>query len=53
MNLIIAGLALGYSLFALAGTGREALFWGAVLLAAGIPVSMYVRIRKRGLVAPH
>jgi basic amino acid/polyamine antiporter, APA family len=35
---VVALLALGYSLYALIGTGRESLLWGAGLLLAGIPV---------------
>ncbi len=46
-GLIIATLALAYSLFALLGTGREALFWGAVLLLAGAPVLHFGRARAR------
>jgi basic amino acid/polyamine antiporter, APA family len=50
-----SGLALGilgcagaaYSIGALAGAGKEAVFWGAVLLLAGLPVYVGLR-RKRG-----
>ena len=35
---IVAALALLYSLYALLGAGGEALAWGAVLVAAGLPV---------------
>jgi basic amino acid/polyamine antiporter, APA family len=49
-----SGLALGilgcagavYSVGALAGAGREAVLWGAVLLAAGIPVYWGLRRRR-------
>ncbi len=34
-----------YSIGALAGAGREAVFWGLVLLLAGIP--MYIALRRR------
>jgi len=35
---VIAVLALLYSLWAIAGSGRDALFWGLVLLLAGLPL---------------
>ncbi len=35
-----------YSLAALAGAGREAVIWGVVLLAAGLPVYMVLRRRR-------
>lgn len=47
MSDLIAVLALAYSLFALFGTGRETLFWGAVLLLAGAPVMRVARIGGR------
>ncbi len=36
--LTVALLALLYSLWAIAGTGQEAMVWGGVLLLAGVPV---------------
>lgn len=36
-----------YSIGALAGAGREAVFWGVVLLLAGLPVYAAVRRRRR------
>ncbi|HEX6927918.1 MAG TPA: amino acid permease [Gammaproteobacteria bacterium] len=38
-------LAFAYSLWALAGTGPEALLWGAGLLLAGLPVHAWMRWR--------
>lgn len=35
---IVAALALLYSVYALIGTGSEALIWGAVLVVAGLPL---------------
>jgi APA family basic amino acid/polyamine antiporter len=35
---VIAVLALLYSLWAIAGTGRDTVFWGFLLLLAGLPV---------------
>lgn len=40
---IIALLALLYSLWAIYGVGRDALFWGLVLILAGIPVYVWLR----------
>ena len=42
-----AAMALAYSLFALFGTGREALLWGTALLLAGVPVMQFARARAR------
>ena len=39
----IALFALLYSLYALVGTGGEALLWGAVLLLAGLPIYAWMR----------
>jgi APA family basic amino acid/polyamine antiporter len=48
--LAIAGaLGAAYSLWAIAGAGREATLWGAVLLLAGLPVYLWM---KRGGRAP-
>ncbi|MHB8911073.1 MAG: amino acid permease [Lysobacter sp.] len=41
----IAAAALAYSLYALAGIGGESLLWGAVLVAAGLPVYWLMRRR--------
>lgn len=41
----VAILAFVYSLWAIGGTGRDAVFWGFLLLLAGTPV--YVWIRRR------
>jgi APA family basic amino acid/polyamine antiporter len=38
-----------YSIGAIAGAGKEAVFWGVVLLVAGIP--MYIAVRGRRGVA--
>ncbi len=42
---VVAALALVYSLYALSGAGTEALLWGAVLLAAGVPVYLWMQRR--------
>ncbi|MGO1068532.1 amino acid permease [Lysobacter sp. CA199] len=43
---IVAGFALAFSLYALAGIGAEALIWGAVLVVAGLPVHLILRLRR-------
>lgn len=43
---VVAALALLYSLYALVGIGTESLVWGAVLVAAGLPVYWLVRRRS-------
>jgi APA family basic amino acid/polyamine antiporter len=42
---LLAVAALVYSLYALAGVGSESLLWGAVLVAAGLPIYWFVRRR--------
>lgn len=39
----VALLAALYSIFAILGSGREALVWGAVLFASGVPIYFLVR----------
>jgi len=48
---VVAALALVYSLYALVGTGREPLLWGAALVAAGLPVYALQRRRARAAAA--
>jgi APA family basic amino acid/polyamine antiporter len=42
---IIASLAFGYSMWAIAGSGYEVVFKGFMLLMAGIPVYVWVKWR--------
>jgi APA family basic amino acid/polyamine antiporter len=44
---LVAALALLYSLYALVGTGRESLLWGAGLVTAGLPILAWQRRRLR------
>jgi len=37
--------ALAFSLWAIIGTGWESILWGAALLAAGIPIFVWMRAR--------
>ncbi|MEH6419385.1 amino acid permease [Pseudomonas sp. CGJS7] len=43
----VAAFALAFSVYALAGIGAEALLWGAVLVIAGLPVHLLLRLRAR------
>jgi APA family basic amino acid/polyamine antiporter len=43
---IIGLVALLYSLWAIVGTGRDVVFWGFLLLLAGVPV-FWLQVRKR------
>lgn len=43
-NTIVALVAFGYSLWAMAGSGQETVYWGFLLLMAGIP--FYVWLKK-------
>lgn len=42
---VVAGLAFTYSLWAIAGAGQETVYWGYLLLMAGLPVFVFVRRR--------
>jgi len=42
---MIAAAALAYSAYALAGVGSESLWWGGVLVAAGLPIFWWLRRR--------
>jgi len=44
---LVAALALMYSVYALAGTGGEALLWGGALILAGMPLYVWRRIAAR------
>ena len=44
--LAVPGLAFAYSLWAIGGAGRDTVYWGFLLLLAGIPVFVWVRLRQ-------
>lgn len=48
---VIAFGAFCFSIWALIGTGSEALIWGIVLLIAGMPVYRYARLEQRNRTA--
>ncbi len=47
LDIIITVLAFLYSLWALAGSGHETVYWGFLLLIAGIPVYVWIEWQKR------
>jgi APA family basic amino acid/polyamine antiporter len=47
---IAAALAFGYGLWAIAGAGTDVVYWGFLLLIAGLPV--YVWVLRRGELVP-
>jgi APA family basic amino acid/polyamine antiporter len=42
---VIAGLAFAYSLWAIGGAGQETVYWGYLLLMAGLPVFVWITRR--------
>jgi APA family basic amino acid/polyamine antiporter len=44
-GLLVPGLAFLYSMWAIAGSGRDTVFWGFLLLLAGLPVYVWNRLR--------
>ncbi len=45
-KLVIATIAFIFSIWAIAGSGQEIVYWGFLLLMAGIPVFVWVKIKK-------
>ncbi|MGH9333810.1 MAG: amino acid permease, partial [Vicinamibacteria bacterium] len=45
-GLLISILAFAYSLWAIAGAGQEIVYWGFLLLMAGVPVYVWIRWRS-------
>lgn len=43
-KLLLAGLAFGFSLWVMAGSGQEVVFWGFILLMAGIPFYVWMKM---------
>ncbi|WP_420633029.1 amino acid permease [Candidatus Palauibacter sp.] len=44
-RMAVSVLAFGFSLWAIAGAGQETVFWGFLLLVAGVPVFVLMRVR--------
>jgi basic amino acid/polyamine antiporter, APA family len=45
-NLVLACLAFVFALWAAAGTGRDSLYWGTLLLLAGIPIYVWQKRQR-------
>jgi len=50
--IFIATMAFSYSLWAVAGAGESSVFWGFLLLMAGIPFYVWVLYKKKANTAP-
>ena len=50
VRLAVATVAFLYSLWAIVGAGRDAVYWGFLLLVAGLPVFVAMRWRGEGAV---
>ena len=48
-KLLIAVLAFLYSMWAIIGAGQETVYWGFVLLMAGLPFYAYIQIKRNSL----
>ena len=46
-EVMLAGLAFIYSLWAIYGAGEKAVYWGFLLLLAGIPFYVWMKFRNR------
>ena len=44
---IVASLAFGYAFWAIGGAGKDTVYWGFLLLIAGLPVYVWVARRER------
>jgi basic amino acid/polyamine antiporter, APA family len=45
-QLVIASLAFLYSMWAIIGAGQEIVYWGFVLLMAGLPFYAYMQTKR-------
>ena len=48
-SVITAILAFVYSIWAIAGSGHETVYWGFLLLLVGIPIYVWMKFRKAKL----
>lgn len=51
-SIAVALIAFAFSMWAIAGSGRDTVFWGFLLLFAGTPVYVWITWRRGGAVAP-
>ncbi len=45
-NVVLASLAFAFALWAAAGTGKDSIYWGGLLLLAGIPIYVWQTRKK-------
>ncbi len=45
-RLVVTFIAFGYSMWAVVGSGQEAVFWGFILLMAGVPFYSFMKIKS-------
>ena len=50
-NLVVGCLAFAFALWAAAGTGKDSLYWGTLLLLVGIPIFVWQKHRHKQLAA--
>jgi APA family basic amino acid/polyamine antiporter len=46
-GLILSLLAFAYALWAIGGAGQEIVYWGFILLMAGVPVYVWIRLQRQ------
>jgi APA family basic amino acid/polyamine antiporter len=51
-SIAVALIAFAFSMWAIAGSGRDTVFWGFLLLFAGTPVYVWITWRRGGAAAP-
>ncbi len=50
-NIALASLAFAFSLWATAGAGKDCLYWGTLLMLAGLPIYAWQKWRQPGTIA--
>ena len=45
-SIVLASLAFLFSLWAIAGSGQEIVYWGFILLMAGVPFYVMMKMKK-------
>jgi APA family basic amino acid/polyamine antiporter len=45
-NIVLASLAFAFSLWATAGAGKDTLYWGTLLMLAGLPLYAWQKWRQ-------
>lgn len=47
-KMVVASLAFVYSMWAVIGSGEEIVYWGFILLMAGLPFYAWIQIKRKG-----